>query len=1445
MRSVLKVFTAGLVLFVLPVARLGAEHPTKERGFRPDGLYQFTELDSVNLFNGSINIMLPIGQSYPVSSNLNYSFALRYAGNLWTEQERGGGPLAEDKIYFVPRKDNAGFGWNLSFGELEEGAIVTATGGQTLWKYHSPDGGEHVFFATLRPGETPVPGVEYTRDSTYIRMKEVNANRRLLEFPNGRRLVFEKLIHPTRLKEWQLRYIFDSFNTTTTIPEPGSTIPRPWPWIEIVHTDDATGEWVERWTVTDSVGRTHRVFFRPPAGGINNQPVVDRIELQAFDGLTATYDLGYNEYTNEAGGSINDGGVSTIRRPCRYTLDRATVSAHMLRIVRLSKGDPNSAIEPYTSFRMEYEAGPQTCDGSPAATNGLLKSMILPTGGRYEWDYRIYNFSGEMPYESAVGVSERRVFEKVFDEEDDTYTLVQVRTYQGTEDQTVVRTLKPAQSPSTAHTTDLKQVHYFTEDGRPFQQGSGPGPFLSTETYDCDEESSTETCGSVDRRVYLKYEEDVPQPNCQAYPCTTNRNRRVAVDKTVYESDGARFAQTVRSEFDELGHYRKTTLTGTFGSGNTREEVTNYNPLAGTPPGPTLPQNWLLETFDKKSVVEGSYAETAKFAFDATTGRLDTVRKRAGTYDCSHDLVTRYTYDDHGNVTHERFFGGDVPDATPTCIDNATGSEDYAVEHTYSDGVRKSSRYLPRGNESLPFTADYDIDPSTGFIKTARDSTGLATQFEFDALGRLRWELPALGHDAYTQYQYVPATSGTPAQAIVRRRINGNRDGSILTESRYTYDSLGRPFMEQQRLPGGTFNRRETAFDWAGRKAYVTETVQDAGVTPTPRTSYRYDGFGRPLTITPPDGPAHAETYSYAGVREKTRTRSIATTETGETAVESREEYDRQGRLWKVRENAGGGEIVTQYGYDGAGRLRSVAMTGPDGYTQPERVFSYDGRGLLTTESHPESGVTNYLYDALGQVLRKDTPALDLQYQYDGAARLQQVQQTGLGALKAWTFSQANSGQDRSNGKVATATRYNYLPALGGTTRVQETYTYAGRGGRVSSTKTEIFEGTSQVASQTFTTSQAFDELGARTDTGYPACTGCTGAVAPNRTVLNEFTGGFLTSIDGYANGIAYHPNGLLKSITHETRTGNDVLTVSQTIAPNGMARPETISVDRACTVAFLSHPQSTTIESGGYAILSATATNGATITWYKGNGQPLGSYGNQTSVFPTQTTEYYAEADNFFCTATSNRATVTVTPAQPPPATPTNFSAVAVGTTAVELSWSSSGTVDRYEIDRKSAGTGWVELVTAQPITGTAFTDTGLSANNAYLYRVRAIRGSVESSPSDIDVATTVIFTDPSLVVGGVPVAGVTAKVLHITQLRTAVNAVRALSGLGGGTYSDPALTNNTLIRAAHILDLRAALSDARSALGLTTMVYQYPSVTGTIRAMNIKQLRDGVEAK
>ena len=186
--------------------------------------------------------------------------------------------------------------------------------------------------------------------------------------------------------------------------------------------------------------------------------------------------------------------------------------------------------------------------------------------------------------------------------------------------------------------------------------------------------------------------------------------------------------------------------------------------------------------------------------------------------------------------------------------------------------------------------------------------------------------------------------------------------------------------------------------------------------------------------------------------------------------------------------------------------------------------------------------------------------------------------------------------------------------------------------------------------------------------------------------------------------------------------------------------------------------------------------------------------------------------------------------------AAPASFSATAMSTSSVALHWSAVEDAEAYAIERSSHGAAFVALAT----TGlTSYTDGALAAGTSYVYRVRATAPGTESPFSALDVATTVIFQDDPIV------AQTTAiRAVHVTQLRSAVNAMRNAAGLPAADFGAALAAGNSVIAATHIAQLRARLSEARAAIGLTASEHTDPSLAGVrVKAVHLTELRNGVK--
>jgi hypothetical protein len=188
------------------------------------------------------------------------------------------------------------------------------------------------------------------------------------------------------------------------------------------------------------------------------------------------------------------------------------------------------------------------------------------------------------------------------------------------------------------------------------------------------------------------------------------------------------------------------------------------------------------------------------------------------------------------------------------------------------------------------------------------------------------------------------------------------------------------------------------------------------------------------------------------------------------------------------------------------------------------------------------------------------------------------------------------------------------------------------------------------------------------------------------------------------------------------------------------------------------------------------------------------------------------------------------------PPA-PASVAATAQGTTSVLVQWSAVNGATSYQIFRRAAGGVFTQIGTS---TTTSFTDSTASPNSAYLYRVRAVNSAGASGDSPSDVATTVVFTDDPLVPRSTVI-----KAVHLAELRTAVNAVRALAGLAAGTYTDPA-SRGVVVKAVHVTELRSNLDAAMQALGFSSFVGGYTNAVArgvVIKAVDFQEIRNRVK--
>ena len=247
----------------------------------------------------------------------------------------------------------------------------------------------------------------------------------------------------------------------------------------------------------------------------------------------------------------------------------------------------------------------------------------------------------------------------------------------------------------------------------------------------------------------------------------------------------------------------------------------------------------------------------------------------------------------------------------------------------------------------------------------------------------------------------------------------------------------------------------------------------------------------------------------------------------------------------------------------------------------------------------------------------------------------------------------------------------------------------------------------------------------------------------------------------------------------------------------------------------------------------TATSWQWRVIRRPAGSTASLSSSSIRNPTFTPDVADLYV----FRLTATSAGGTriteVSLTAAAAPPGAPANLVATASGSSSVSITWTAAAGASGYELARNSGG-GFTTLVSG--LTNPSHTDTTVAANSAYLYKVRAL-GTGSSDYSNVDLAVTTTFSDDPIAAGTTPI-----RAAHVSELRTAVHAVRTLAGLGSFTFADASLAGAG-VRSLHITQLRSALADARTALALPATVYATTAAAGTVvQAADVNSLRNGV---
>jgi RHS repeat-associated protein len=324
------------------------------------------------------------------------------------------------------------------------------------------------------------------------------------------------------------------------------------------------------------------------------------------------------------------------------------------------------------------------------------------------------------------------------------------------------------------------------------------------------------------------------------------------------------------------------------------------------------------------------------------------------------EITTYQQYDVAGNLV--RALDARGAQASPKYWTEISYTDNFGTPNGNADGGGNQNTYAYA--TSVTNAAGHNVrtqyDYSTGKSVDVKDANGVVTSLRYskpldqsvqpDLLDRLRQVVRYLQPPTkYSQTTFVYA-DGTPTSSVwTTSDLNVYGDNLLKTE--VVYDGLGRSIETRSYETTTAFVNVKQKYDAMGR---VSQQSSPARTGTGAWTYTRYDDLGRVVEVEAPLSAPVVTTYlnNTVTVRDQTGRDRKSTT-------------DALGRLVEVVEDPGGLNYSTTYTYDALGNLLKVEQGGQ------ERHFSYDSLSRLKTATNPESGLISYKYDDNSNLIEK------------------------------------------------------------------------------------------------------------------------------------------------------------------------------------------------------------------------------------------------------------------------------------------------------------------------------------------------------------------------------------------------------------------------------------------------------------------------------------------
>ncbi|HUP81685.1 MAG TPA: RHS repeat-associated core domain-containing protein, partial [Pirellula sp.] len=356
------------------------------------------------------------------------------------------------------------------------------------------------------------------------------------------------------------------------------------------------------------------------------------------------------------------------------------------------------------------------------------------------------------------------------------------------------------------------------------------------------------------------------------------------------------------------------------------------------------------------------------FAYDANGNKVSETDPLGHT--------TRYVFDELGRIVQAIFADGSF------------------VRTAYNDGA--GSRIIESGDvrqitDEEGNTTQYTHDRA-GRIATVEDALGNKITYLYNEAGNLISERNALGQTTRYEFDFSGRRTATILPLAQRSTRSYDAAGQLVESTnfngqqiRYSYDLDGKVVSKLL---------QNSSVSYAYNPRGAIDTVNDS----RGMTKYKYDAFGRTVSVTQPDGDGQVVSYEYDQLGRRVGVTS--------SAGIVRTTFDSLGRQSSIRGPDGG---LTRFVYDKASNLVRTEL--PNNVAE---VRTYDSRNrLLSVETSGSSGLlsgyrytlspsgkrisvldvvsgqsTSFAYDRLGRLISERTSSAatlirQITYSYD------------------------------------------------------------------------------------------------------------------------------------------------------------------------------------------------------------------------------------------------------------------------------------------------------------------------------------------------------------------------------------------------------------------------------------------------------------------------------